>query len=300
MIESVTVTNERDETIVIPLREPDKTGLAIRSIDGLGPAKANINLTELATIDGAMVNSTRIATRNIVVDLVYFPNPTIEDSRLISYKYFTIKRKITFEIKTKNRKCKTIGVVESIEPNIFDRMESCKISILCADPYFYSDDIVTSFYGVIPKFEFPFKNNSVSKKLLNMGEIELLTEKIIYYDGDADTGIIIHVKALGPATKLYFYNEATREIIRINEETLRKIVGSGIQRGDEIEINTNKGQKRAIFTRELKEYSIMNALERPFDWIRIVKGYNLFMCNSETGVEYLRITITNRILYEGV
>ena len=49
MIKSVTVTNYLGESIKLELGFPEKSGFLIQSIDGLGPPKADIHKTEVAT-----------------------------------------------------------------------------------------------------------------------------------------------------------------------------------------------------------------------------------------------------------
>lgn len=71
MIRTVTVTNHVGESLVIDLRYPEKSGFIIRSITGLGPAEATINTTEVATNDGALYNSARLNSRNIVLSVVF-------------------------------------------------------------------------------------------------------------------------------------------------------------------------------------------------------------------------------------
>ena len=66
MIRSVTVTNYLGDSIQLELMRPEKSGLIIKSIEGLGPSDAAINMTELSTNDGALYNSARLNKRNIV------------------------------------------------------------------------------------------------------------------------------------------------------------------------------------------------------------------------------------------
>ena len=131
MIKSVKVTNHLGESITLELRNPEKSGFLIRGIDGLGPGKANINITEIATADGAIFNSSRVNSRNVVLLLTFLEKPTIEDTRLLSYKYFPIKKRITLEIETNNRISLVVGYVESNTPNIFSNQEGTSISIVC-------------------------------------------------------------------------------------------------------------------------------------------------------------------------
>lgn len=304
MIKSVKITNHLNESITLKLIEPEKSGFVIRNISGLGPVKANVNFTELATNDGAIDNSARLGTRNIIMDLEFLPNPTIEDTRLLSYKYFPIKRYVTFLIETDNRICETVGRIEANEPEIFSDKEGCQISILCSDPYFYSagDRGLSSviFYGTEPMFEFPFSNESLTEPLLEMGKIENRTEGTVYYDGDAEVGITIRIHAIGEAEGLAIYNIGTREIMRINDDKLIAILGSGIQAGDEITINTTRGSKSITMLRRGITTNILNVLDKPIQWFHLSKGDNLFAYTASSGLINLQFRIEHKTIYEGV
>ena len=270
MIKSVTITNHLDESIKLDLFNPEESGFIIKSIEGLGPVKANINFKELATNDGSIHNSARLSSRNIVMSLQFMESPTIEETRLKSYKYFPIKRNIKFLIETDNRICETIGRVETNVPTIFSNAEGCQISILCPNPYFYSagenGTNQTIFYGTEPLFEFPFSNESLTEDLIEFGSIENRTEGTIYYDGDAEIGITIQIHAVGEAEGLVIYNTKTREIMRINDDKLKSLIGSGIQAGDEITITTSRGEKGIYMLRSGVITNILNALEKPIKW----------------------------------
>lgn len=61
MIKSVTITNYLGESVKITLAEDDpEHGMIISSITGLGPPKANVSMTDLATMDGSLFNSARV------------------------------------------------------------------------------------------------------------------------------------------------------------------------------------------------------------------------------------------------
>ena len=88
MINSLRVTNHLGESLTLELTPRDSSPFYILNIDGLGPAKANINMNELVTSDGSLYNSARLNPRNIVLTLKMRDYPTIEDSRLLTYRYF--------------------------------------------------------------------------------------------------------------------------------------------------------------------------------------------------------------------
>ena len=304
MIKSVTITNHLDESIKLDLFNPEESGFIIKSIEGLGPVKANINFKELATNDGAIDNSARLSSRNIVMSLQFMESPTIEETRLKSYKYFPIKRNIKFLIETDDRICETIGRVETNVPTIFSNAEGCQISILCPNPYFYSagenGTNQTIFYGTEPLFEFPFSNESLTEDLIEFGSIENRTEGTIYYDGDAEIGITIQIHAVGEAEGLVIYNTKTREIMRINDDKLKSLMGSGIQAGDEITITTSRGEKGIYMLRSGVTTNILNSLEKPIKWFQLSKGDNTFAYTASAGLTNLQFRIENKVIYEGV
>lgn len=304
MIKSVTITNHLGESLILDLFHPENSGFIIKSIEGLGPVKADINFTELATNDGALDNSARLQTRNIMMSLLFMERPNIESVRLASYKYFPIKQNITFLIETDNRTCMTTGRVESNNPTIFSQNEGCQISILCPDPYFYSagddGDTETIFYGTEPLFEFPFSNESLTENLIEFGEIKNQTEVEIYYDGDAEVGVTIHIHAVGSIEGLTIYNTGTREVMAINDQKLIALTGHGIQAGDDITIRTSRGVKGITLLRSGVETNILNVLEKPISWFQLVKGTNVFAYTATSGLTNLEFWIENKTLYEGV
>lgn len=301
MIKAVTITNHLNESIRLDLTEPEKSGFIIKEIKGLGPVKADINFTEMATVDGALDNSARIGTRDITISLIFLEKPTIEDTRLLSYKYFPNKRRIKFSIETDNRNCETSGRVEDNVPSIFDKQEGCEIIIRCPDPYFYSVGSESNvFYGVEPLFEFPFSNESLTEDLIEFGEIRNYTEGNVLYEGDIEIGVTIRIHATGPASNVTIYNTRTREVMSIDDEKLKAILGTGIQAGDDIVITTSKGEKGIVIIRGGVTTNILNSLGKPIKWFQISKGDNLFAYRAEEGLENLQFSIENKVVYEGV
>ncbi len=304
MIKSITVTNYLGDSIKLELGRPEQSGFLIKSISGLGPSKANINTTEVSTNDGSLFNSARLNQRNIVFEFIFVESinrESIEDIRQKSYKYFPIKKNVDLLIETDNRIVKATGYVESNEPNIFSSQESAQISIICPDPYFYSTEkTVTIFSSIEPLFEFPFENNSLTDNLLEFGRIIVDQEKNVFYKGDSEVGVVIHIHAIGEVTNLTIYNPLTREVLKIDTDRLEALTGSVIKAGDDIIISTIKGQKFIRLIRDGEYINILNCLGRNSDWFRLVKGDNVFVFTAETGERNLQFRIENSIVYEGV
>lgn len=301
MIKSVTITNHLNESLVLELGSPEKSGFLIRSIDGLGPVKADINVVELATTDGSHFNSARLSSRNIVMNLAFLANPTIEDTRLKSYKYFRVKQEVKIKIETDNRTAEIIGRVESNEPDIFSSQTSAVISIICPDPYFYATDdlTITTLSGISSLFTFPFENVDEAPMLI-FGEIMTAREAVVTYDGDTDVGMLIKINAVGSATNLMVYNNETNEFMKIDTTKLTTLTGSPIIADDEITINTVKGNKYVTLKRNGVEINILNAIDKNSSWLQIRSGINVFAYTATTGAENLHIKLHNNKLYEGV
>ena len=307
MIKSFTIINYLGDSIYIDVRKPEQSGFLISSVSGLGPAQATINSTEIATNDGSIFNSARLSQRNIVF-YIYFEETengeTIEDVRQKTYKYFPLKKQVVIVIETDKRIVYAVGYVESNEPGIFSRRESTQISIICPDPFFYSTGeegtMRTTFYGVEGEFEFPFSNESLTEKLIQFGTTRTLTQNVIVYPGDSETGVIIRIHAIGEASNVTLYNVNTREVMKIDTTKLKSMTGSEIIAGDDIVIDTVKGEKSATLLREGVTTNILNCLNKDADWFVLTKGDNLFAFDADKGAADLQVVMENCIVYEGI
>lgn len=301
MINSITITNHLNESITIELRFPEKSGFLIDSVDGLGPSKSDVNMTEMATIDGSVYNSARVNRKNIIFNFIFMPKPTIEDTRQLSYKYFPSKKKIKIAVESDNREAEIYGYVESNEPDIFSSQEGCVISVLCPSAYLIDcvPDI-TFFSLVTPLFEFPFSNESLVTPLIELSSLGSNPTKNIIYIGDAETGIVIYIHAFGAANDVVLTDHETGEDLSIDSAELIAITGSDIVAGDDIVISTVKGNKYATLIRGATEYNIMNALGQSPPWFVLNQGDNLFVFSADSGLSNLTFQITNDILYEGI
>lgn len=304
MIKSITVTNDVGESIKLELARPERSGFVVESIEGIGPGKATINMTEMASKDGSLYNSARVSSRNIQIGIRYLWKDTIEDARQLSYKYFPLKKNVTLLFETDNRMSEIVGYVESNEPNIFSKEEGTDISIICPFPYFYSAEgsgiQTVLFSGIEPMFEFPFSNESLTDPLLEMSAIQHMTENVVTNNGDVETSVTIYIHALGEVKNIAIYNLRTREIMRINTDKIATFTGSGIVASDDIVICTEQGKKSITLIREGVSTNILNCLDKNADWFQLLKGDNVFAYTAEVGSSDLQFKVEYRLPYEGV
>lgn len=308
MIEYIAVTNFRGERLEMPMSNPYGSGLAIMDVEGLGPAKGTINATDISSSDGALFNSSRIGKREIVLSLRFIDNPSndvsIEDLRLKTYYYFPVKKFITFEVKTDNRHVVAYGYVESNTPDIFSKEEGCDIKIICPDPHFYgigeSFETEQDFSTVHGGFEFAFKNESLTQKLLKFADLQFLERVNLVYSGDMESGVIIRMTAVGPAEMPRIVKPDEFKSIKIDTKQFAKYGTASFIAGDEMIIDTRIGHKRISLIRDGVTHNAINSLDRESQWLTVHPGDNIFSYDTSVGASNLRISIQFVNTYEGV
>lgn len=281
MLKTVTVINYKGEQKVMDLRNPESSGFLVYDISGLGPGKATINMTEITSYNGAIYNSSRLGTRNIVIPLKYMWANTIEESRYASYKYFPLMTKVKLIFETDNRLLAIDGYVESNEPAIFDQMSYTQISILCEDPYFYSYE-----NGGTQVVNAPHAYN---------------VPTYFDYNGDIDTGFDIYLEpheAYGPREAPGDYgnciaiyvslNRTWKGYILISETAIEQQTGHRFMEGDIFHFCTRKGHKSATLTRGNNTYNVFSCLTRVEqegqEWVN--NQYWPILSYGENGIRY--------------
>lgn len=279
MINSVHVTNLiSNESMEFILSEPEH-GIAIKSIEGLGEAQANINTREGATFDGSLFNSSKLQQRNIVITFLLYGDD-VEESRHLVYKYFATKSLVELTVKTDKRNSSIKGYVETCEPEIFSENETVQVSIVCPDPLFYINDAdqQTSFSALDSEFEFPFENDVeyTNTPKICMGDILKFQTKSVYYMGDEDTGVVITCHILSPVTKLGVYDVQTKKSIQLDMEKFNTFTGGGLMVGDDVIFNTNKKSRSATLLRNGKSTNILSCLNKDVEWFQLHQGDNVY------------------------
>lgn len=306
MLKSLTVTNPKGESLKVELTKPEDSGLIIWEITGLGPSQANIVSNEISNGDGGIFTHARMENRNILITFGLIdksaPNyESVEEARLKTYKYFPIKKQVNLIFETDQRIATCTGYVERNEPNIFSNQETTQISIICPDPYFYEiGGEEMAFSGVLPTFDFPFSNESLTNNLLEFGEIRVDTRANLIYRGDMDTGIVMTIHALGDSKDITIVNIDTREMMKIDVNKIKSITGKIFSAGDDIIISTIKGQKYIRLLQNGKYTNIISCINKDADWFQISNGDNIFTFESGGEEDKLMIIFSYRNAYGGI
>jgi hypothetical protein len=131
---------------------PNNDQVQIRDIQGLGPVKAALSSTNLASGRGEVYQGGSVGLRNIVMSLGLNPDwqhLTLTALRQRLYAYFmpeewTKLRFFSDEMPTVDIE----GIVESVEPNIFSQDPEIQISVICHRPDFIEAD-ATVYFGTV-------------------------------------------------------------------------------------------------------------------------------------------------------
>ena len=291
MIKKVTVVNCYGESAEIVLaNDAPEHGFVIKGIDGLGPAKANINTGTLATLDGTFYNSSRLDSRNIVLDIVFTDADTIEEARLNAYKYFPIKQFVDLMIETDNREVVTRGYIESNEPEIFSDQEVTKISIICPDPLFYNSEEDQTVFNIGSSSS---TNSITSFTIENEGDVEIGFDMVLKATMSSSNGPgIIHIQ-----------NNTTAQSVYIDPTYIYSVVDTIWSTNDLIELSTKKAEKHIKFHKANASagsyVNVLNSLGHNPTWIQLKKGTNNLSITVERAFT-MQCTINYTITYEGV
>ena len=110
--------------------------------------------------------------------------------------------------------------------------------------------------------------------------------------GDIDAGTIIRIHATGSVLNPIIYNVKTNEFLKINIE-----MGAG----DEIFINTTRGEKEITLLRSGVESGIVGLLEEGSTWFQLSPGDNVFtLSTSDHDLSNCFVTFEFNQLYQGV
>ena len=260
---------------------------SIVDITGIDPPDASINATRNAGEDGAVYNSAYILPRTISLTIaINFP---AETNRIELYKYFKAKFPVTLFYQNSTRDVFINGYVQIMQIAFFNRKQTAIITIYCPRPLFSdTQSDIQEFSGIVPLFEFPFDIGSGG---IPFSQVQLDTDKVIVNHGDIETGTVIRIHALGAVVNPKIYNTETNEHIFINKT---------MAAGDDIIINTIRGEKSISFVHNGTVSSLINGFVAGSVWLQLAPGDNVFSIAADSGLANMVCEFTTLNQYEGV
>ena len=301
-LKHIAVTNAYGR-LQMDIKDQDDPDIVVVSIDGLGSPDGEVNISGGPTFNGGLLNSSRVGTRKIEMTLAIRKHGPAGDAvRQKIYRHFPITGTVLFEVQTDSRTGYSTMVVTENSMNMFSETQHCVIGLESEKSYLNrgTNDVV-KFYGVQPLFTFPFSNPSLTENLLVFSEGYDVQEKTITYDGDVKTGIIFYFDFMDLTGIIRFYNNTYSEGMSIDPDAVELVMGSPIQAGDRIVVDTRPRHKSATLVRNGVEYNILHAIERiGGTWINLYPGPNDIVYLADSGSNNVSMILEHDTLYEGV
>lgn len=251
----------------------------ITNITGLNPPNAQINKSSVSGMDGALFNSSKLDTRNIVITVKI--NGNIEKNRLFLYRCFRTKEYCKILYENGSRSVFIEGYVETLECDLFSKNEIAQISIICLNPYFKDLKMITDDISKIVKhFEFPFFININNPIPFSNLEINKVTN--VVNSSESETGLIISATFLGNVDSFEIRNTKTGEKMFLNYPFIKN---------DILTINCNRGSKSIILSRDGIETNMFPYLVKGSIFFQLSIGDNYFSYLADDGNSDQLVTV---------
>lgn len=261
----------------------------IVKIEGLNPPNAQINISNIAGMDGAKFNSSFVNSRNIVIYIKL--NGDVEGNRIELYSFFRIKQWCKFYYKNQRRDVYIEGYVENVDCDLFSNNEIIQISILCPQPYFKDVDvIIDDISKTVAAFEFPFAidSNGIEFSTFEQSRISTITN-----NSEIENGLTIKINVLSNCNKIQIRNTTTSETFTINYNCIKN---------DIITINTYKGEKSVTLKRGTTTTNLFTSLSNNSKFFQLEIGNNFFsyLVDDGTNDGAVEILFEHNTIYGGV
>lgn len=278
----------RGNTITLTGRESE---YQILSITGLNPPSAHLNTSNVAGMDGALYNSARLNTRNIVITVKI--NGDVEENRQNLYNYCLTKEKVRFYFKNNNRDVYIDGYVDSVECDLFTNDERMQISIICPSPYFLdTEDTQVDGSSITALFTFPFSIDIGNPIPFSMYVLDSIIN--LYNDSDDQIGMLIDIDVNVTVNSIQIVNTGTGERFTLSYD---------FESGDHITVNTIKGQKSIVLLRNGVYTNIFSAMQKGSVFFQLASGDNFFAYTVDNSSIYnanVDIMFTFYKMYRGI
>ena len=266
----------------------DNPYYGITNIDGFTVADVEVASSTTASIDGDVINNLRVTPRTVVLDLKVKNNVNVETAK--RWLLQTVKPKLPGKIRMTQdgRETELSGIVENIEMPRFTNGVICQVSLYCSVPYWQDVNyVLVEISRLIDLHYFPKEQGglAVPSGGIPLGSYNLNNTQTYYNDGDAETGMLITIIALGDVVNPIIY-DVTGAYIGVIDT---------MAEGDVIEINTNRGEK---YVRKNGE-NIFSKIKSGSSFLQLAIGDNQLTVNADSGTQnnmYFMITFKRRFV----
>lgn len=246
----------------------------LTNVDGMTGVASDIASSTTPSMDGDKINNIRTQPRGIVLDLRIKDCVSVEEAK--RYILRTIKPKHVGKLilSQDGRELNISGVVEAISMPRFEQDITMQVTLYCSNPYWQDvENVLLEISRILNMHYFPIDVGGLAFPVegVVMGEYDLNMTRSYTNDGDAECGMIITIVALANVTNPAIYKPDGSFIGVIDN----------MVRGDEIIINTNRGEKG--ITKNGK--NILSKIMPGSTFIQLDTGDNELTINSDGETE---------------
>ena len=261
----------------------------VSEIQGLNPPSATINTSQVALMDGAKFNSSKVNMRTL--NIAFAIEYQAAKNRIELYKVLKTKQYVKMQYIGQYRQVFIEGYIESIDITYFEMKQIVTCAIICPSPYFKEAQmVVNEIQSIVSAFHFPFSSTADPQLVFSYinSEVGLTIEN----DGDVECGMIIELYARQAVSNPKIFNYITQDYIGLNFD---------MQAADLITIDTRQGQKTATLLRNGVESNIFNNVLQGSTWLQLAAEGSTFVYEVGSGsATDLSVTFQHYNLYEGV
>ena len=261
----------------------------VTEIQGLNPPPSTINTSQIALMDGAKFNSSKMNMRTL--NVAFAIEYQAAKNRLEVFKVLKSKQWVKFYYNGQYRQVFIEGYIESIDISYFEMKQIVTCAIICPSPYFKeAQEIVDQLRTIVSAFHFPF--SSTAEPQLVFSYISNDLGITIDNDGDVECGMVIQLYAKAAVSDPKIFNYITQDYIGLDID---------MQVADLITIDTRQGQKSATLLRSGVETNIFNNVLQGSTWLQLEANGSTFVYEVGTGnAADLDVSFSHYNLYEGV
>lgn len=208
----------------------------LTNVDGMTGVSSDISASTTPSMDGDKVNNIQTQPRGIVLDMRIKDDVPVEDAKRYVLSTIKPKQKGQLVFNRGGRNLNICGVVESISMPRFAQEVTMQVALYCSSPYWQDvENVMLEISRVLAMHYFPLDVGGLAFPVdgVVMGEYDLNMTRTYTNDGDAECGMIISIVALANVLNPVIY-KPDGSFIGVNDSMVM---------GDEIIINTNRGEK---------------------------------------------------------
>lgn len=257
----------------------------VSNIDGMTAAEVDVASNTVYSMDGDRITNMQTQPREIVLDLMIKPNVSVEEARAYILRYVKPKQNatlmLTYDLSGAEQSKAISGRVSQIDMPRFSDQVAMQITLYCAQPYWEDAEFIVKYISDIldlHHFEITWHQP------LPMGIYDMTRTREFVNQGDAAVGMVVTITAQGKVVNPALYNNLTGEYIGIMDT---------LQAGDEVVINTIRGQKRIT----KNGVNVLSKLRAGSTWMQLDVGSNIFLIDADSGASEMYFTLIFKQAY---